>query len=67
MIFTDGCNIYLIVDETCRTHEFSKKILFSASNTKLRDKTKAVTCGDASTVFCINFLMSCDIKLCWYV
>lgn len=67
MIFTGGCNMYLIVDETCRTHGLSKKFLFSASNTKLCDKTKAVTCGDASTVFCINFLVSCDAKLSWYV
>lgn len=65
MVFADACNIYPIVDEMCRTHGFSK-ILFSASNTKLGDKTKAVICADASTVLYIKLLVSCDTILSWY-
>jgi len=30
-------------------------------------ETKAIICGDASTVFCIDFLVHCDTKLSCYV
>lgn len=60
-IFDDAYNIYLFVDESCRTCGFSKKKKkVIASNIKWCDKTKAVICGDTDIVFCINLLAS------WY-
>lgn len=63
VIVTGACNIHVVVDETCRTDVFSKRIylmkviLSCVTNLRLSLVAVKVLC------FSVNFFLTCDTKL----